>query len=187
MNVIYYIEIRLKQPFRNKKIPKIDIKYIKNRKGLKLELKNAFIKLYPNNISKNRFEIGAVTIRKKGFFTRFIYNLNENDLKNEIINPGMNEIILYENLEFELKNYCLNLFNLYKQQITQIFFNHYKELDSNKFEIIYFREYPNNEKDFIGNVNEGEGQSNIYENEGINLGEYDNDIAAPQAIPNEYE
>lgn len=120
-NVSYYLEVRLnKNDKENKKLKKSYIAHIKNKKGLKSQLKKRFIELYPAQY----LEIGGVTIQKKGFVIRFVHYINKKDSK----------------------DYMDKLYATNSSQVNDIIFTHFCDLDQNMFKILYHKKFPSLER-----------------------------------------
>ena len=197
--IFSYIEVKLKaQIAAMTSLKSKQKKHIKRRKGLRKELKKQYVALYPDiiNMRKN-FEISDTNLRRKGFVIRFVHRLNKLDLLRDD-NDGYNVNAGIEELEFELKEYCLGLFTSKKEEIEQLIMNHYYDLDENKFEIKYHKEYPVekyanvNARNLGTRSNDDDGEGETDENDDIDDeyidedGEDMNDEMIQDAIVNQH-
>eukprot|EP01084_Bolivina_argentea_P159480 277748_1 len=168
MIIFYYIEVKLKGHIAvMTSVNSKERKHIKRRKGLKSELKKQFISIYYPQIDITKtFEIGSVSIQRRGFIIRCIQRLNRMDLlsdddNNYNVNANINE------LKEEFKTFCFDLFVSKKDYFTDIILNHFYDLNPFSFEVKYHKEYPTDTEQKSSNVQSSHlaAKSNSFDDE----------------------
>eukprot|EP01084_Bolivina_argentea_P200840 343385_1 len=135
-DICYFWEIKKSKGKELSKLSKNEKIHVKKQKGIKLALAKKIVKLY-GDIDIANFEIGYVTIRNDNFVIRVCQHLHEQDLAYDVstVKPSSDPLKPF-------KNHCYELFAANREEVENILFTHYFELNRQKFEVLYHKEYP---------------------------------------------
>eukprot|EP01084_Bolivina_argentea_P187711 323283_1 len=124
-DIFYYWEIKNTKSKELEKLSKNEKIHIKKRKGIKLGLAKEIVKVY-GDIDISNFEIGYVTIRNDNFVIRVCQHLHEQDLIHTLdidtTKKGCDHLKPF-------KNHCYELFAANREEVENILFTHYFELN----------------------------------------------------------